>query len=105
MTSSPVQPAYFARLQSADSEIKRRQKEVLEGVMAALSASKEGKDHPRLLTPERRASLYIKRLEFIWNDAASRRPLLPVIIVTKPMVERLDYTTLRHGRFGAVRQE
>lgn len=103
--TSPVQPAYFARLNAADSEIKRRQKEVLEGVMAALSASKEGKEHPRLLTPERRESLYIKHLKLLEHDAMSRRPLLPVIIVTRPMEEWRDYTTLRHGRFGAVRQE
>lgn len=105
MSSSPVQPAYFARLQSADSERVRRQKEVLEGVMAALSASKEGKDHPRLLTPERREALYIGRLEFKWNDAISRRPLLPVIYVTQPLEDWRDFTNTIRGRFGATRQE
>lgn len=103
--TSPVQPAYFARLNAADSERVRRQKEVLEGVMAALSASKEGKEHPRLLTSERRASLYIKRLEFIWNDEASRRPLLPVIYVTKPLEDWRDFTNTIRGRFGAQLQE
>ena len=103
--SEPVQPAYFARLNAGDAERKRRQQEVLEGVMAALQASKEGKDHPRLLTPERKAAnKETDRLRRITLEA-SKYPPLPRIIVTKPLEEWRDYTTERHGRFGAVRQE
>lgn len=105
MTSSPVQPAYFARLNASDSEIKCRQKEVLEGVMAALSASKEGKEHPRLLTPERRESQYRAAVLRKQVTETSYCPPLPQIIVTKPMEDWRDFTSTIRGRFGAIRQE
>lgn len=104
--SAPVQPAYFARLNAAEEEINRRKQEVLEGVMAALLAQKEGKDHPRLLTRERKEALYIEELKRREHMEMSARPELPRIIVTWPDKELWgDFTTERRGRFGAVRQE
>lgn len=107
MNHSPVQPAYLSRLNAAESERARRQKEVLEGVMAALSASKEGKEHPRLLTPQRKESLYIKEIERREHYEMSKRPPLPQIIVTKKVddYEWRDFTNTIRGRFGAQLQE
>lgn len=103
--TSPVNPEPFARLYAADAEIARRKQEVLSGVMAALAAHKEGKDHPRLLTPARKAELKeIYRLRRIAMET-SKMPTLPRIIVTRPVDEWRDYTTERRGRFGAVIQE
>lgn len=103
--TSPVQPAYFARLNAADSEIKRRQKEVLEGVMSALSASKEGKDHPRLWTQERKDSQYRAAVLRKQVMETSYCPPLPQIIVTEPLADWRGFTSTIRGRFGATRQE
>lgn len=102
---SPVNPEPFARLNASDAETARRKQEVLSGVMAALAAHKEGKDHPRLLTPARKAELKeIDRLRRIAIET-SKMPPLPRIIVTRPVDEWRNYTTERRGRFGAVIQE
>lgn len=103
--TSPVQPAYFARLNTADSDRARRQKEVLEGVMEALSASKEGTEHPRLWTQERKDSQY--RAAVLRKQAfeTSYCPPLPQIIVTEPLEDWRDFTNTIRGRFGAIRQE
>jgi len=104
--TSPVNPAPFARLNAADAEIARRKQEVLSGVMAALAAHKEGKDHPRLLTKERKEALYMEELKRREHLEMSARPELPRIIVTRPENDYWgDFTTEWRGRFGAVRQE
>lgn len=107
MNHSPVQPAHLSRLDAADEEIKRRKQEVLDGVMAALQAQVAGADHPRLLTPERKESLYIKEIERREHYEMSKRPPLPQIIVTKKFddYEWRDFTNTIRGRFGAIRQE
>lgn len=103
--TSPISSAYSLRLNAADGERARRQKEVLEGVMAALSASKEGKDHPRLWTQERKDSQY--RAAVLRKQAfeTSYCPPLPQIIVIEPLDDWRDFTTTIRGRFGAIRQE
>lgn len=104
--TSPVYPASSARLNAADEEMNRRKQEVLEGVMAALAAQKEGKDHPRLLTKERREELYLEEIKRREHMEMAARPELPQIIVTRPDSQIWgDYTTERRGRFGAVLQE
>jgi len=103
--TSPISSAYSLRLYAADSDRARRQKVVLEGVMEALSASKEGKDHPRLWTQERKDSQYRSAVLRKQVFETSYCPPLPQIIVTEQLEDWRDFTTLRHGRFGAVRQE
>ncbi|WP_313682392.1 hypothetical protein [Pantoea sp.] len=103
--NQPVEPAYFARLNAATAEINRRKQEVLEGVMAALAAQKEGRDHPRLWTPARKAEQReARRLKRIALDTAFF-PRLPQIIVTQPTEDWRDFTNTIRGRFGATRQE
>ena len=104
--SAPVQPACFARLNAAEEEINRRKQEVLNGIMAALSAQKEGKDHPRLLTRERKEALYMEELKRREHMEMSARPELPRIIVTRQESEFWgDFTDTRRGRFGTILQE
>lgn len=105
--TSPVNPASFARLNASDAETARRKQEVLSGVMAALAAHKEGKDHPRLLTKERKEALYIAEIERREHLDMAKRPVMPRPFTTRPpeYEEWRDYTTERRGRFGAVRQE
>lgn len=105
MFPSPDLPAYYARLKASESEIKRRKQEALEGVMAALAAQKEGRDHPRLLTKERKEALYILAIKKIEHREMSRLPRLPQIFVTRPMEDWRDFTNTIRGRFGAQMQE
>lgn len=107
MNHSPVQPAHLSRLDAADEEIKRRKQEVLDAVMAALQAQAVGADHPRLLTPERKESLFIKEIERREHYEMSKRPPLPQIIVTKKVADYAwgDFTNTIRGRFGAQLQE
>lgn len=118
MEMTPQEAAHYARLNDADrtkyiallqsQRVRQRlMQEALRGVVAALQASKQGKVHPRLLTPQRREYLYVKELERREHYVMAKRPLLPQIIVTKKVddYEWRDFTNTIRGRFGAIRQE
>ncbi len=118
MEMTPIQSAHYARLNEddraryikqlqSDRERQRLKQEALAGVVAALQASKEGKEHPRLLTPQRKEYLYIKELERREHYVMAKRPPLPHIIVTRKVddYEWRDFTNTMRGRFGAQLQE
>jgi len=118
MEMTPQEAAHYARLNDADRtkyiallqsqrERQRLMQEALSGVVAALQASKEGKGHPRLLTPQRKEYLYIKELERREHYVMAKRPPLPQIIVTRKVddYEWRDFTNTMRGRFGAQLQE
>lgn len=105
MNPSPELPANYSRLKLSQDDMARRKQEALDGVLAALNAHSEGNYHPRLLTPHRRAEMYeTQRLKTVARDTAFF-PRLPQIIVTKPVEEWHDFTTERHGLYGAILQE
>lgn len=106
MKPSPVYPAHSSRINGADEEIKRRKQEVLNGVLAALAAQQEGNDHPQLLTPQRREDAYLAELKRREHEEMAKRPPLPQIIVTQPVVEVWgDFRDTRRGRYGATLME
>ncbi|WP_448309588.1 hypothetical protein [Pantoea sp. PGP6] len=116
MELSPTLSAYCSRLNDADrntfirrleqmSPMELRKESVARGAFMAMEASHRGEDHPQRLTPARKAEQKeLRRLEAVVKET-SRYPQLPRIVVTKPDVIWMDYTTERRGRGGAVYQE
>ena len=115
MTLTPVESAHYARLSEIQKERflwrteqmtphQRKCQQVALAAVEAAEAAKRGGEHERRLTPERKYQLMEeRRLRQIAMETAVR-PLLPRIIVTKPGVLWMDYTTERRGKFGAVVQ-
>lgn len=117
MTMTPQEAAHCARLPERYrarftertlrmSEMERKKQTIALSVIEATEAQKEGVDHPRLLTDERKEKLHREAVTRVYAAEAAFYPKLPEIIVTVPPTEeRRDYKESRRGRFGAVLQE
>lgn len=116
MTLTPLESAHYARLSEIQQERflwrtkqmtphQRKCQQVALSAVAAMEATKRGEEHERRLTAERKYQLMEEnRLRKVALETSARPPL-PRIIVTKPGVLWMDYTTERRGRFGAVVQD
>jgi len=116
MDLTPLESAHYARLSEIQQERflwrtehmtphQRKCQQVAYASAEAARAAKRGEEHERRLTPERKWQLMEEnRLRKVALET-SVRPPLPRIIVTKPGILWMDYTTERRGRFGAVVQD
>ena len=116
MDLTPLESAHYSRLSEIQQKRflwrtehmtphQRKCQQVALSAVAAMDAAKHGREHERRLTPERKYQLMEEhRLKQVGMETAVRPPL-PRIIVTKPGVLWMDYTTERRGKFGAVVQD
>ena len=83
----------------------RKCQQVALAAVEAAQAAKRGEEHERRLTPERKAEVHRECLHIRIHRLTAISPALPRILVTKPGILWMDYTTERRGRFGAVVQD
>jgi len=116
MDLTPLESAHYARLSEIQKERflwrteqmtphQRKCQQVAYAAAEAARAAKEGREHERRLTPERKAEVHRKCLHIRIHRLTAISPALPRIIVTKPGVLWMDYQNERRGRFGAVVQD
>lgn len=98
-------PQAGAALSRPEFDMERRKREAVAGAIAAIQALRNGEQHERISTMVDRTT---ERLQRHHAELTSKRPTLPRIIVTEPVVREKwygDYTDRRQGAGGADRQE
>lgn len=88
------------------SPTERKKQAIALSVIEATEAQREGMDHPRLLTNERKEQQNREAITRKYAAEAAEYPKLPEIIVTtRPEEATWDYAERRRGRYGAELQE